>query len=378
MNEKEEIEILTIEDEVQESKPVLEKKKPSKFFVVTISVVLFTFISLLIGLMASSFAGLTPVESIIITSKSLSFDDNEAGSWKITESARWISEGRARITLDIETVADAIRSKVDKDVLLVVGTSSSVTTEEFADIKNDLISLGDNLLKEDSSSRISLIGFNSSFSIVSDFTSDRSSFGEAVNSLTLAEGSSYYEALKGIDSVLSNYQLVEGKDLVVLFLATSPPNQDMPNELAEYTYLKSQYPYLKINAIQYDIGNDVLGTIEDISDKQYTVNNRTLGSALLDVVDMREIYDEFKIINYIDQNYFKIDNLDSVSKVYGEASLELDGETPKVTFDLKDVLSSGNNTSITFDILLKEDNIAGGIFSTHLKTEVVSLINDVE
>lgn len=372
MEVKENIETLSINNDYKNIKPLLAKKKYNKAFFIKISICVCVLASILFMFISSSFAGLTPVESIVITSNNLNFDDNEVGAWKVTESAKWISKGRARVTLDIETVADVKEDEFDKDVLFIVETSNSISSTELQKIKDSLTSFGDSLLQEDSSNKVALISFNSSFSLVTDFTSNRSSFVNSVNSLTLSGGASYYEGLKGIDSILSNYQKTD-KELVVLFIATSKPNQDMPNEVAQYKYLMNQYSYLNINAIQYDFEDSILETIKNISDKQYTANSRTLNSIILDVVNKRKSYDEFKIVNYINQNNFKIENLDSVSKVYGTASLDLDDF--KVTFDLSDVLSCGNNTSISFDVILDETNVTSGIFTTHNKTEVISLIN---
>ena len=36
------------------------------------------------------------------------------------------------------------------------------------------------------------------------------------------------------------------------------PNVDIPNQIAQYEYLKNQYPYITINGIQYEMGNEIL------------------------------------------------------------------------------------------------------------------------
>ena len=56
--------------------------------------------------------------------------------------------------------------------------------------------------------------------------------------------------------------------MIVLFLTDGYPNKDTPNQIAQYQYLKQEYPYITINAIQYEMGNAIL-----ILSKKLVINN---------------------------------------------------------------------------------------------------------
>ena len=49
-------------------------------------------------------AALGPGDSLIIKSTTKSYDNREPGSWKVEKTAEWVSDGIAKITIDIDTV----------------------------------------------------------------------------------------------------------------------------------------------------------------------------------------------------------------------------------------------------------------------------------
>ena len=61
-------------------------------------------IGLFIVFMFNSFAALEPVSSVTIKSTTLDYTKSEEGSWQYTKTAKWISKGKARIDINLETL----------------------------------------------------------------------------------------------------------------------------------------------------------------------------------------------------------------------------------------------------------------------------------
>ncbi len=317
------------------------------------------------------FAVLQPVKSIEIFSEKQNYKTEEAGSWKITKSAKWISKGKALITFDIDTVQKS--DNYNKDVLLVLDLSSSMNGERLNQVKADTIGLIEELLVDDKN-KVGLITFNESSQIVSDFSNDKKSLVNKINDLKADGSTNYYEALKDVDSVLKNYTKVDGRECVVLFLTDGYPNEGTPNEKYEYDYLKSQYPFVIINGIQYEMGEHLLSFIKDISDNQYVANTENLSDTLKTAAITPATYDKFEISDYIDTNYFDVLDVKDIKTSYG--LVNFDKNRQKIDFIL-DGLMTGLNVNITIEAKLKQ-NLGKEInYSTNSKVIVKSKLNEV-
>lgn len=345
------------------------KDKQILSYIVPFIIILVIFIVFI----SSSLAALTPIESIVITSENSSYENKEQGSWQITKKANWLTKGKVKLTFDINTMSKTKAKNVD--LLLVVNTSNTLSSEDFNEMKTYVNEFANNILKEGSPSRMSLINFNSSSQIVSDFTNDKTQITDSINNMQMGEGTSFYKALQSTDEILKSYQPVSGNNLVIIFLTSSLPNKDMPNEEWQYNYLKSEYPNLTINSISYEMGSNISDKIKNISDKQFAATKQTLINTLYNATDMRNIYDEFIITDYIDDTNFQIENLDSLKNDIGKVKIEYEGTTPKVIIDLSNELISGESTKISFVIDLKDDKLeSGGIFSVNKSIGVTSAI----
>ncbi len=335
----------------------------------------FLVMMLLISLISVSFAALSATESIDILSEKVNYENKEQGSWKIKKAANWLSKGKVKVTYNIDTKA-MIKSE-GIDLLLVVNTANSLSDEQFSVMRSNLNAFSDSVLKDGSSSRMALLSFNSTYSIVSDFTDDKTTITTGINDLAMASGSSYYKGFQGINEILSNYQQSGKNKLVVVFLTNALPNKDMPNEKAQYDYLKSKYPDLAINAIAYEIGSFVPDKIKDVSDNQFSATGDTLNSTLNNASGAREVYKKFTIDDYIDTDNFSMDNLDSLKATYGKVSLDSDSTGKKVSINL-DNLVSGEAVEISYEMNLNDDKIAaGGLFSVNKNINVKSTIDEV-
>ena len=346
----------------------LKRKKSSLFFLV------FCFICMIVAISIPVFAKEEPVKSITIESENLSYEENKPGSYKITKQAEWIGKGKARITFQVDT-KELIKENINTDTILIIDTSGSMTGDKLDKVKSDSVDLIQKTL-QDNNNKIGIIEFNDNASIISNLSNDISDLTNKINNLTTLGSTNYYQALVKLDELLKTYQKEENRELTVLFLTDGLPNINTPNEVGQYKYLKSEYPYLNINGIQYEMGNTILEEVKNISDKQYIADMNTLNNVLIDASTVRESYNDFEITDYINTEHFKIEDKNAITTSTG--NFTLDKENGKVTWNL-DGLSSGTSATLTIDLYLKDEYIDQyNLYKTNTKEEIRSEIDGIK
>ncbi len=346
-------------------------RKHKKLALISLSVLS---ILLLVTILPNSFASLTPVKSISFESEKLSYEKNEGGSYKITKSAEWIAKGKARITFQVDT-KELIKENINTDTILIIDTSGSMVGDKLDKVKSDSIDLIQKTL-QDNNNKIGIIEFNDNASIISNLSNDIPDLTNKINSLTAAGNTNYYQALVKLDELLKTYQKEENRELTVLFLTDGLPNMNTPNEVGQYKYLKSEYPYLSINGIQYEMGSSILTEIKNISDKQYIADMNTLNNVLIEASSPRETYTDFEITDYINTEHFKIEDKKAITATTG--NFTLDKGNGKVTWNL-DNLSSGSSATMTIDVYLKDEYLDKfNLYKTNTKEEVTSEIHNMK
>ena len=325
-------------------------------------------IGLLIVFISYSFAALTPTPSITVPSTTLSYAGSEEGAWQYTKSAHWLSENKARINIKVDTIQ---KNRADyTDVILVLDTSGSMLGTKLTQVQNDVNELINDTIPK--GNKIALITFNDSATVVNNFTNDTTLLQESINNLTVSGETNYYQALIKVDDVLSTYNKESNRDCVVLFLTDGLPTIDTPNEVSQYKYLKSKYNYLDINGIQYELGNTVLTGIKNITDTQYLANKENLNEFLYKASLTTATYDEFTLTDYVDTNYFNLNNITDINTTFGEATTQ----SNKVVWNLSG-LKSGTDATLTMDINFNNNLIGvGGIYPTHTKTDITYKIGN--
>ena len=331
-------------------------------------------ILLLVTILPNSFASLTPVKSISFESENLNYEESVAGSYQITKSAEWIAKGKARITFQVDT-KELLKENINTDTILIIDTSGSMVGDKLDKVKSDSIDLINKLL-QNSANRVSIIEFNTNATILSAFTNNTPELTDKINNLQATGGTNYYQALVKLDELLKTYQKEENRELTVLFLTDGYPGRDSPNEVGQYNYLKSEYPYLNMNAIQYEMGNQILDSVKNISDKQFIADMNTLNNVLIDASALSEGYNKFEITDYINTEHFKIEDKNAITTSTG--NFILDKGNGKITWNL-DGLSSGTSATMTIDIYLKDEYINNpDLYKTNIKEEVTSEINGIK
>ena len=343
-------------------------KKNALFFLA------FCITCMIVAISIPVFAKEEPVKSITIESENLNYEKNESGSYKITKQAEWIGKGKARITFQVDT-KELIKENTNTDTILIIDTSGSMTGDKLDKVKSDSVDLIQKTL-QDNNNKIGIIEFNDNASIISNLSNDIPDLTNKINNLTTLGSTNYYQALVKLDELLKTYQKEENRELTVLFLTDGLPNINTPNEIGQYKYLKSEYPYLNINGIQYEMGSNILTEIKNISDKQFIADMNTLNNVLIDASSPRETYNNFKITDYINTEHFKIEDKKAITATTG--NFTLDKGNGKVTWNL-DGLSSGTSATMTIDVYLKEEYLDKfNLYKTNTKEEVTSEIKGIK
>ena len=296
-----------------------------------------------------------PVKSIEIKSARSNFDNGEPGAWKITKSAEWIDAGKARITFKIDSIAKYDNNK-KLDIVMVIDNSASMSGNKMTQVKADATDLADTLLS-DSDNKIALISFNSSAQILSGLSNNKQQIIDLINGLNTPGSTNYYDGLLKAEEVLNGYTLQEGRELILLFLTDGFPNEETPNEVAQYEALKAKYPYMVINGVQYEMGEEILQPIIDVSDNQYIANMDSLNNVLYEATVVPYTYDDFTITDYINNDHWTVSGLEAISTRYGNVILDNDGTVQTITWDLHGYLHSGDSATMIIDIELRDDLI---------------------
>ena len=338
-------------------------------FKVLLCIVLF--MAIFVSIFPKSYASGVVVKKVSIESSKSSYSSQEEGAWHIDKSASWTSKGKARITFDVNTILMS-KDNYNLDLILVLDNSGSMYSTKLDLVKDNVNRLISGILTN-SNNRVSLISFDSESKILSGFTNDVNTLKAGMDELGGAGSTNYYAALNNVDEVLKTYTPSSNRRAVVVFFTDGYPNVDTPNEVSKYSYLKSTYPFLTINAIQYDAGDEIHDALKNISDSQYLADNVNLLEVFQITSIDSVIYDKFNITDVV-SDYFIIDNIETS---YGNATIT----DNQVLWELPS-FRSGFSAKMTIDVSLKSNYLnVGGFYETNaselIDTSIKSVVDTV-
>ena len=336
-----------------------------------IPIILFAFVIIL----GKSFAIQEEVKSITIKSTDPSYENKEKASYKVDKSAEWIDVGKARITFKYSSI---LKEKYkNKDIIFVLDTSGSMAGTKLTTMISDTKKVAKEILSN-SDNRISVISFDDESYRLNDFSNDYNLVEKSIDNMYGGGGTSYYAPLKEVDQILNYYKRRNDTDTIVMFLSDGYPCVDMPNEVGEYKYLKEKYPYLTINAVQYEVSGRVIKELQQISDFQYIANRSNLIDVIKKASTVPEAYDKVEITDYLEDKYFKKIDTKSVTIPYGNIQISDEGNGQKLTWQIPaNTLKTGDTTEFSIDVNLKEEykgNLSKTIYANTNKKEIIMSI----
>lgn len=268
-------------------------------------------VSVSIIVFSNSFAVELPVPSVVYTSSAFDYDANEEGAWKITKYATWISKNKAMITYNLNTIAPENRSSTDY-ILVVDGSLNERNSNFSSAIKTMLTNMFDN-----GRNRVALIGFNNTASLITGFSYDDTGLNVALDgflneSRAAKKEISYYSAFSKIAEFMEGYTPEDAENVKVVFVTDGKPVIDSPKEVSIYQELKNNYSNLSFLAIQYEMGDEVVQEIKNISDEQIVVNANNVWNVLSNIYFGQDYYDSFVLSDYF-REPFKILNVKTIN-----------------------------------------------------------------
>jgi surface protein len=79
----------------------------------------------------------------------------------------------------------------------------------------------------------------------------------------------------------------------------------------------------------------------------------SLNNVLFEASIAPYVYNNFTLVDYINDEYWDVDSIDNIEATIGETALTHNGNTPVVTWTMNEVLISGQSAKLTIDITLK-------------------------
>ena len=316
--------------------------------------------------------------TISFMSSRADYENGDPGAWKLTKSAKWTGDGEAELTIDVDTIAKTADNR-HTDILYVVDVSGSMNGSKLDKVKQDMTELTESLLS-DTENRVAMVSFESSARKELDFTSDKDTALTAIDNLTTSGCTNYYQALKNAGELLETYEHQNNRELIMLFLTDGYPNEDTPNEQTEYAYLKETYPFMTVNAIQYEMDSEILEPIKAISDTQYIADMDSLNNVLFEASIAPYTYSEFTVEDVMSE-YFYIDNTEEIVSIVpslGTAELSEQDGLQKITWKMDGLIRSGTSQSLTIKIKIQDAyKRVGGEYPTNTGESVSSKIEGV-
>jgi hypothetical protein len=183
-----------------------------------------------------------------ITFDSEHYTNGTPGDYTVDKSADWT--GRNEATIEFKISTNLMSDNEDKDVIFVLDTSGSMIGEKYERLSKDAIELISRLLTNPKNT-VSLISFDSDVQILAEYSKDKDTLINQINSFEIYGATDYYLALKAVDEVLDSYVVQENRDCIVVFLTDGFPTQSNSNQLPQFEILNSKYPFTKL------VGKDV-------------------------------------------------------------------------------------------------------------------------
>lgn len=265
------------------------------------------------------------------------------GTWSISNTGDWKSIDTAYSTLTLSSIPKFAPGRAT-DVVFVVDTSSS------AGVPNNFIETT-RLFLEETDNKAALISFNTKAKLETDFTNSPTVMENAIRNVQRGEMTNFYLAYKELYNLLKTYNHQDDRDLIVIVLTDGLPTVDSPNEVPIYNAIKSEFPYVTIDAV-LSSGSGSREAIKRISDHQYSNDYLNLRSLL----GRNILYDRIVVTYDINDDNFDIKSNKDIHVSKGTVTVLEDDEDKKIVWTLSNI-SPAENITMNLKVNLKSDYI---------------------
>ena len=284
----------------------------------------------------------------IINSEHADFENKEQGAWKITQTATASSSTTAELKIKADSILKG--NGKDKDIYVMLDTSGSMTNDRIDKTVGAVKSLAGTMLNHNNGdNRMAMGVFNSEIKDVSGWTSDAMIFRLSIgdNLPQAIGGTDYYQAIQKIDSIFENYEYSEDRDAIVLFITDGAPVENHPLEEVEYRLLKEKYPWLTVQGIQFEMGDEIIEPIKKVSDNQFASDLENVEDVVFEAALDGYKYSEFDFSTIINDDYYEIT---SANATRGEVNI--DGAN--LNWNMDSQYRSGTKQTLTVKLNVKQ------------------------
>ena len=321
-------------------------------------------LSFLCLFMISSYSVLELVSSITIDSMELNYQNQTPGSFRITKNAKWISSDKVKVTLDLKTIP--LKKESNKNIIFVIDNSSVMKNEKILSVKKELQNLVNTV---DSNKKMAIISYSNSSKIISNFTNDGEKLKREIENLTTeTEERNLYQALINVEKILKEHP---NTDTNIILIMGGYPNQQIPNEIGQFDYLKNQYPNITVSAVLYEMEGDI-EKISKISDQSFQSNSENIHEYLQEALDCTKGYQKFQVTDFLNTSFFEEESIQNIRVTNGNT--EREGNRLKWNLD---GLPSGGSSQLEY-VLTRKMESSEAIYLTSEKQEIRYKIEDTD
>ena len=316
--------------------------------------------------------------------KSISFqsdgwDSSDPGSVKVTKSASWTDEYEATIDIVFDS-KDISYEDNDRNIILVLDTSVSMTEERVKSVNESIIGLLD-VMFDNTNNKLALISFDSESIIQTGFTNNRNVIEEKLNSLVSSGATNYYLALKDVEKLMDDSN-VDDSNTHLIFITDGIPTEGKTMHAKQAQIIKNKYPNMLVTAIQFEMTDEIANPIIEISDYQYYSFGDTIDDVLLDAYKTSSYFENIVLTDYIHDEYFYVESVDDIKVTHGSVKLENEGTKQKVIWNVSEgKVKSGTVVDVSMSIKAKireEYRDDYGYLPTNRSTSVVAKADGIE
>lgn len=325
----------------------------------------------------SSAAADRVVKEVFIESERSNYENKEPGSWQIRKSAKWIGRGKAEVEFQLHTVTK--ESTNPYDIMLIADVSGSMDGSRVNAVEEGATKLIDEMITDDNDNKVSIISFGTNAKIESDWSRDKEDLKAKVDTFDSYASdkenlTNYYDAFVKANELLANYQHSDDRNTVIVFLTDGLPCWETPKQVAEYASLKENYPYVIVNAIQYEMGPFIMNSIREVSDKQFVANEGSIADAIIEASMIRLNYSHININDYVNPEFFEFDSEaeNNIVASRGTAEYSLESGLDRISWNI-DNIPSGTGANLKIKIKLKDDQMnATGYLPTNRHETIIT------